>query len=645
MSAAACNNQDSQAEVPASVESAFARLEEVLPTYEWREQQIDFAHSIDHAIKSKKVGIFEAGTGTGKSLAALIPAALSRKRVVVSTATIALQEQYIHKDIPCLKTLLPFKIEASLFKGRNNYVGLRRLEEHRLESEIDPRIIAWIQKSAEGDRSELDFVPPFETWAQIDSDADDCLRTRCPSYQQCFYFKARRRAEQADIVVVNHALLLIDAASGGSILPPYEVLIVDEAHQLPEIASKSFSLTMSLRGIQLLASRAAKQVSAPSYIVQNMLEMGEEFMIRLHESHPIGKTRLRKVLEGTGDFLSSLHILRDWLAAAKFETILDVDNQRDKLKLKARALMTTCTGYINCLNLLETLDEEWVFWVEKLDNVPRRTEVVAAPLSVAGFIEQYIFDKEGLESSIWMSATLATTGDDPFHYFKELVGAPRTLIQSQVTSPFDYEKQAVLYLPKYMPDPNTREYAAASWAQIERILEISRGRAFVLFTSYSAMNSCYEHFKGRLSFPSMKQGDMPRNKLLEWFRDTSNAVLFATASFWEGVSVEGERLSCVIIDRIPFQSPDDPVYEAKCDRLKDDEGMSWFGELALPHAIMRLKQGVGRLIRTRADRGIVAILDPRVTGKSYGRLVLSCLPPMRITRSLSGAECIDDLLC
>lgn len=615
-----------------------------MPSYELRPQQIDFAHSIERAIKSRKTGIFEAGTGTGKSLAALIPAALSGKRVLVSTATIALQEQYIHKDIPCLKTLLPFDLEATLFKGRGNYIGLRRFEEHRLEAEIDPRIIKWVQSSEFGDRSELDFMPAFETWDEIDSDSDDCLRNKCPSFNQCFYFKARKRAELADIVVVNHALLLIDAASGGNVLPPYEILIVDEAHQLPEIASKSFSLAISLRGINLLAAKATKQVSAPPYMVQNMQEMGEEFMMFLHQSVPFGRTRLRKPLELTSEFLTSLHILRDWLSAEQFEQVLDMDNQRDKLKLKAKSLVSTCSAYINCLNLLETLDEDWVFWVDKADNVPQRTEVVAAPLSVADFLQQYIFDKEGLESSIWMSATLATAGDDPFQFFKHQVGAPRVLIQSQVSSPFDYARQSVLYLPKGMPDPNSREYAAASHKEIEHLLEISQGRAFVLFTSYSAMNSCYEYLKERIPFPAKKQGEMPRNRLLDWFKDAPNAVLFATASFWEGVSVDGDQLSCVIIDRIPFQSPDDPVYEAKCDRLKEEEGMSWFSELALPYAIMRLKQGVGRLIRTKTDRGIVAILDPRITSKTYGRAVLSCLPPMTIIRSLNGAKSVDDLL-
>ena len=640
----ASNNIDS-ADAAATVESTFARLEEILPSYELRTQQIEFAYSIEQAIRRGKVGIFEAGTGTGKSLAALIPASLSGKRVVVSTATIALQEQYINKDIPCLQTVLPFEIQASLFKGRNNYVGLRRFEEYKLESELDPRLISFVQSSLTGDRSDLDFVPPYDVWSEINSDSDDCMRSKCPSFNSCFYFRSKKRAEQADIIVVNHALLLIDALSGGVLLPPYEVLIVDEAHQLPDVASKCFSVGMNLRGVQLLAAKAAKQVSAPAYIVHNMEEIAEEFFAHLHQSFPYGKTRLRTQLEGISELLNTIHILRDWLSSAQFETILDIDSQREKLKLKAKALITTCNSYIKCLDMLETMDEDWVFWVDKLDNVPWRTELVAAPLSVAEFIEQYIFDKEGLESAILMSATLATAGDDPFHYFKKMVGAPRVLIQSQVASPFDYGKQAVLYLPRQMPEPNTREYAQAAHTEIEKILDLSRGRAFVLFTSYSAMNNAYNYLKERIPYPSRKQGDLPRKKLLDWFKETDNAVLFGTSSFWEGVSVDGDQLSCVIIDRIPFQAPDDPVYEAKCDRLKEDESdMSWFSELALPHAIMRLKQGVGRLIRTRTDRGIVAILDPRMTTKGYGRAVLSCLPPMCVVRSLKGANSIDDLL-
>ncbi|MBX9571969.1 MAG: hypothetical protein K2X77_23955 [Candidatus Obscuribacterales bacterium] len=627
-----------------TVDAIFQKLEDTLSSYEERPQQIEFAKLIERAITARKTGIFEAGTGTGKSLAALIPAALSRKRVVVSTATIALQEQYISKDIPCLQTLLPFDIRAALFKGRGNYVSIRRYEDHKLQNEVEGRLAAWIEKSKTGDRAELDFVPNQETWNEIDSDSDDCLRTKCPTYTKCFYFKSKREAEVADIIVVNHALLLIDAMSGGNILPPYEVLIVDEAHQLPDIASKSFSLGISLRGIQLLAAKAAKQVACPAHLVHNMEESAEELFGRVHQAFPLGKTRLRKPLDGISDLLSCIYVFRDWLSIQEFEHILDVDNQREKLKLKAKKLFNIASTYIRCLNLLEQLDDDWVFWIEKSEKFARKTEIVAAPLNVADYIQQYLFDKEGLESSIWMSATLATVGDDPFQYFKGLIGCSSRVVQEQVASPFNYARQSALYLPSGMPEPNSRDFNIAAVRKIEDILELSRGRAFILFTSYTAMNACFQAMSEQIAFPTKKQGEMPRNRLLDWFRETPNAVLFATASFWEGVSVDGDQLSAVIIDRIPFQSPDDPIYEARCDLLKEEEGLSWFSELALPYAIMRLKQGVGRLIRTKTDRGIVAILDPRVTSKAYGRAILSCLPPMTVVRSIQNASMIDDLL-
>lgn len=625
-----------------TVESVFFRFEDTLSGYEHRPQQLEFAKAIERAIETKVPGIFEAGTGTGKSLAALIPAALSGKRVVVSTATIALQEQYIHKDIPTLQSVLPFRVEAALAKGRNNYISLRRYEDYRLQSEVDPRIVGWLPHSEDGDRSELDFVPLSEQWNEINSDSDDCLRSKCARFQQCYYFHARKRAENADIIVVNHSLLLIDAVSGGNILPKYNVLIVDEAHQLPEVATKSFSLSITIRSIQYLTKRCAKHLSAPGYLVHGLEELATEFFHRLGQYLSFGRVRLRKAPEGTAELTEGLVELRDWLAAQEFEQVIDIENKRDKLKLKAKSLASTAAGFIKCLDLLQQQEESWVFWADKSDS--GRIEVVAAPLNVSEMLSDSIFNKEELETSIWMSATLATNGEDPFLFFKKEIGAPSRIIQERVSSPFDYRRQAVLYLPSFIPDPNTREFSQAIADHMEEILHVSRGRAFLLFTSYSGMNAAFNALEDRIPYPCRKQGDMPRNRLIDWFRDTPGAVLFATNSFWEGVSIDGEQLSCVIIDRIPFQAPDDPVYEARCELLKQDEEAGWFSRLALPRAIMRLKQGTGRLIRTRADRGLVAILDPRVTQKYYGRTIIACLPPMRLLKSLGDASCIDDLL-
>lgn len=629
-----------------TVETIFSRLEDLLPGYEYRPQQLEFAKAIERSIESSVPGIFEAGTGTGKSLAALIPAALSGKTVVVSTATIALQEQYIHKDLPTLQRVLPFRIEAALAKGRNNYVSLRRLEDFKVQSEIDSRILTWIGDSEEGDRSELDFVPLPEQWNEINSDSDDCMRSKCPNYQKCFYFKARKRAEDADIIVVNHSLLLIDAATGGNILPKYNILIVDEAHQLPDIATSSFSLTITLRGVKYLASRCTKHLGTPGYLVHGMEETAAEFFHRLAMWMTYGKARLRKAPDGTDDVIQALVELRDWLVSQDFEQILDIDNKREKMKLKAKSLATTCSGYIKCLDLLVDQPGDWVFWAEKSEGsrAESRVEITAAPLNVSEMLADHIFNKEELETSVWMSATLATNGDDPFAFFKKEIGAPRRTIQERVSSPFDYRRQAVLYLPSRVPDPNSRDFGPAIVQHIEEILYVSQGRAFVLFTSYTGMNAAFQSLVDRLPFPCQKQGDMPRKRLIEWFRETNGAVLFATNSFWEGVSIDGEQLSCVIIDRIPFQAPDDPVYEARCELMKQEEDAGWFGSLALPRAIMRLKQGTGRLIRTRSDRGIVAILDPRMTQKVYGRSIIACLPPMKTVKSLGDSNCIDDLI-
>lgn len=626
-----------------TTEDVLALLNERLSSYEHRPQQIDLAHGIDRTFKTQQIGLFEAGTGIGKSFAALIPAILSGKKVVVSTATIALQEQYINKDIPALKEILPFPFEAVLMKGRGNYLGLRRFDDHLLEQAIDEEFVDWVHDTETGDISELDFVPTMDVWLEVNSDSDDCLRNRCPRFNDCFYFEARRRAEKADILVVNHALLLADAASMGNILPSYDLLIVDEAHHLPDVATDVFSNSISNRGIRIAASKALKKVQAPVGLIRDLELEATEFFHRLGFAFPAQKTRVREPIDGAHEFALTLSQLKKWLEDETFEGVLDIGSERDRAKLKAKAIISTLSGYINCLELMARPDPNWVLWVEKGEQSFSKVEVVAAPLDVSGYIHDFLIARNGLSSSVWMSATLATSGEDPFQFFKRSCGIDGHVIQSKVSSPFDFEKQAMMYLPKNMPDPNTREFLMRACDEIAKILDFSDGRAFVLFTSRSAMNQSFEFLAPQLPFPTKRQGEMPRKKLVEWFRETPKAVLFGTSTFWEGVSVEGEQLSCVIIDRIPFQSPDDPVYEAKCEAMKQDGDWSWFNDLALPHATMRLKQGVGRLIRTKKDVGVVSILDARMTGKAYGRRILECLPGMKVVRSLNGMHSLSDV--
>lgn len=627
-----------------SVDEVFNALAEKMPNYEPRQQQLDLANDIDRAFKKGKVGIFEAGTGTGKSLAALVPAILSGKRVVISTATISLQEQYVGKDIPTLESILLQPLKVALVKGRGNYLSQRRLDDHLKEHAVDERLLAWSRDTEYGDVSELDFIPASETWSEVNSDSDDCLRNKCPNFSKCFYFENRNSAQKAKILVVNHALLLADAVSDGAILPTYDLLIVDEAHHMPTIATDAFSAGISIRGIKSLLGKATKRVQAPLHLIHGLEYESTQFFDKINMQYRTAKARVKKPLDGIPQLRDALYALQEWISSQTFEHILDVDMAREKTKLKAKALNTTIGNYINCLNILEEPGRDWVVFVERPDPKRMQIQVVASPLDVSQMLQQYLFDKSGLHSSVWMSATLATGGDDPFSYFKQLVGAPRNVIQTQVPSPFDYGKQALLYLPKGLPEPNSKEYSVAAARQIERLINLSQGRAFALFTSYSAMNQCYELLRNVIPYPIQKQGEMPRKKLIEWFLETPQAVLMGTSSFWEGVSIDGDQLSLVVIDRIPFQAPDDPVYEARCEQLQESGEGSWFADLALPHATMRLKQGVGRLIRTKFDRGIVAVLDPRLTGKHYGRRIIGCLPPMTITNRLNDFKTLDDAL-
>jgi ATP-dependent DNA helicase DinG len=408
------------------------------------------------------------------------------------------------------------------------------------------------------------------------------------------------------------------------------------------VATDAFSVSISNRGVRALGSRALKKLSAPARLVHEMENESVQFFERLNEICLNIKTRVKQPLDGARSLIDALTNLRDWLNEQAFEHLLDVDMAREKAKLKANALISMINNYITCLNLVTDPDPNWVVWVEKGDGSGSRMQIVAAPLDVSSSISDLVLNQSGLQASVWMSATLASVGDDPFKYFKRAIGADNHVIQHRIPSPFDYQNQALLYLPKSLPEPNDPGFLNAAAEEIENILSISKGRAFILFTSRAALNAAYEMLSDRLPYQCRRQGDMSRQRLIEWFKNTPSAVLFGTASFWEGVSVDGDQLSAVIIDRIPFQAPDDPVYEARCDALKDDPEASWFNDLALPHATMRLKQGVGRLIRTHRDRGLVAVLDRRLTTKQYGARILECLPPMTIIRSLNGIDSLED---
>ena len=388
----------------------------------------------------------------------------------------------------------------------------------------------------------------------------------------------------------------------------------------------------------LFRSKGQRRVSAPITLVDHIQRDANDFFHHLSNMFEGKKLRIREPIVEAKPLLDSMQDLRDWLERQEFDDILDVDMARDRMKLKAKALMTTIDGYKHCLELICQPSLDWVVWAEKQDFSAAKIKVTAAPLDVSEHIHDALLNKPGLESTIFMSATLATDTEDPFGYFKSSVGVAGKVVQDQFPSPFNFQEKSVLYLPKGMPNPNSPNYLFAIADRIEEVLEISKGRAFVLFTSRYALNKIFDMISHKLPYEAKKQGDIPRSKLVEWFKSTPNAVLFGTASFWEGVSVDGEQLSCVIIDRIPFQVPDDPVYEARCERIQADQEKNWFMDFALPHAITRLKQGVGRLIRTQEDTGMVTILDPRLTEKFYGKRMVRCLPPMRVVHGIDTVE-------
>ncbi|WP_218082452.1 ATP-dependent DNA helicase [Anthocerotibacter panamensis] len=622
-----------------TLDEAFAYIAGALGHYETRTAQLDLARAIERGFAEGLPILAEAGTGTGKSFAALIPAILAKKRVVVSTATIALQEQYLQKDIPFLQKALPISFTAQLVKGRSHYLSKRRWGEYFLAQAASSEFQAWLQTTTTGDYAELPVTPPSELWEEVRSDKDDCLREQCPFYQECFFFQNRRELAQADILVTNHAFLLADLAAGRQLLPPYDLLIIDEAHQFSDIATRSLTLQLSNFALQRLFARIQKLFNPGGRLLQAERHANDLFLSLLSQE----RTTARRYHADPG-LVTSLHMslgalaehLRTLPLTGPATTELQVKQmRRDRL---VDNLLTHC----GTLNTLLSPDPFWVKWVD-YETRPNTTRVIlcAAPLDSSGQLRAWFFESE-CPSSVWMSATLTTGGSDAFAYLRKQIGLEPGFAQElALESPFDFARQGLLYLPDPpLPEPNAQDYLPQCLPVIRELLAQAQGHAFVLFTSTTAMRYCYDALSPQLPFPSRYQGQSSRRQLLDWFCTAENPVLFATASFWEGVSVEGAQLRLVIIDRIPFQSPGDPVYDARCELLKAQSGnpWAWFTQLALPYAALKLKQGAGRLIRTRRDRGVVAILDPRLTRKGYGKQLIQSLPPFRVSKQMSDVN-------
>jgi ATP-dependent DNA helicase DinG len=647
-------------------------LSKTHPAYEFRRGQLQMAQAVEEALEEKRHLIVEAGTGTGKTLAYLLPVIRSGKRVIISTGTKNLQEQLFFKDVPALEhALFPDgdrKLSVCYMKGRNNYLcrkklidlteqpvlsGLEEIEHYRA-------IAAWEKITQTGDRAELAELPEASAlWHKLDARADTCLGQKCKEFERCFITEMRRRAAESDVVIVNHHLFFADlsikleaeGAPDAGVLPECGAVIFDEAHELEDIAGNYFGITVSnlrvdelARDVEQLLQREKIYTPQISGAIQALRERSQLFFSLLppNEGRFAFDSR-REFLEENGDEFIALNQALTRIGA-ELEQLPQKPEEVFSLTRRAQQLQVQL-GFV-----MENEDPNTVFWIERRSfrgvSTPRsrdtsssaaksgRTNVFlqATPIEVGQILRECLWSK--METSVLTSATLAVGGG--FDYIRQRLGLDhaRELI---VPSHFDYESQAILYVPANLPDPRTPQFGAEAASVIARLLAITRGRAFVLFTSYSQMNEIYDRLLGVLDFPILKQGDAPKSALLEEFRLTPHAVLFGTSSFWQGVDVQGEQLSCVIIDRLPFAVPSDPIVAARVKAIDAGGGNAFF-EYQVPSAVITLKQGFGRLIRSLHDRGLLALLDNRILKKQYGRVFLDSLPRYSRTTDLKKVE-------
>jgi ATP-dependent DNA helicase DinG len=619
------------------------------PGYEYRPGQVEMAEAVESALADKRHLIVEAGTGTGKTLAYLVPALLSGKKIVVSTGTKNLQEQLFFKDVPFLQQHFSRPLKVSYMKGRNNYACRQKIYDAAkepvlagLEEVADFQIIeAWEKTTEIGDRAEIRTLPESSSvWSKVDARSDLCSGQKCPNFERCFITLMHQRAVESDIVIVNHHLFFADLALKneeweGGILPEYHAVVFDEAHEIEDVVGQYFGVSVSNYRFQELrrdisAVGRMKKFGTPELdrILDRLEELTERFFSLFGEMERRaafqGRDSFREENEEIyADVLTALELIGTHLKLIEHppEEIIPLFRRTRDLSVAMRFL-------------LEEDDENFVFWVERRG---RGCFLQATPIEVAGILSERLFSK--VDTVVLTSATLAVAGGFEFIQKRMGVSGARTLV---VPGHFDYQKQVLLYVPQHLPEPRSPAFTRAAAEEVARILEHSRGRAFVLFTSYQQMRLIHDHVSLAIDYPTLLQGTGPRRALLEEFRSTPNCVLFATAAFWQGVDVPGEQLSCVIIDKLPFAVPSDPVVNARTESIRKAGGTPFY-DYQIPQAAIALKQGFGRLIRAKSDRGVLVLLDNRITKQRYGQVFFDSLPDYGFTTSLEDVEKFFDV--